>query len=314
MDRPDEKRFRILVCIDGSDECYRGLRYAARLGGGVDADICLLFVRPVDQGLRSGGLEARVVRENLLEWGLELPGTKHLMKGQEILTELGLMSDDWAQQTVHVDKQGDPLGDNSIVYTSSSGKKVTLKLEVAPDIVGGILEEAEGGGYDLLIIGASERWQTSIIKTIWDPAVAQKVVARAHCSVIVARELEQGRGHLICTDGTENAIDIARKDAILASRCDCPISLITVVPETATEAEGADILLRTRQAIEEEGPEVVDSLLKTGDPVAEIARAGADYSVIVIGRSNKRRKWWLFETDIAYQVLERAENSVMIVK
>ncbi|MDH3230975.1 MAG: universal stress protein [Alphaproteobacteria bacterium] len=314
MDRPDEKRFRILVCIDGSDECYRGLRYAARLGGGVDADICLLFVRPVDQGLRSGGLEARVVRENMLEWGLELPGTKHLMKGQEILTELGLMSDDWAQQTVHVDKQGDPLGDNSIVYTSSSGKKVTLKLEVAPDIVGGILEEAEGGGYDLLIIGASERWQTGIIKTIWDPAVAQKVVARAHCSVIVARELEQGRGHLICTDGTENAIDIARKDAILASRCNCPISLITVVPETVPEAEGADILLRTRQAIEEEGPEVVDSLLKIGEPVEEIVRAGADYSVIVIGRSNKRRKWWLFETDIAYQVLERAENSVMIMK
>jgi nucleotide-binding universal stress UspA family protein len=314
MDRPDEKRFRILVCIDGSDESYRGLRYAARLGGGVDADICLLFVRPVDQGLRSGGLEARVVRENLLEWGLELPGTKHLMKGQEILTELGMMSDDWAQQTVHVDKKGDPLGDNSIIYTSSNGKTVTLKLEVAPDIVGGILEEAEGGGYDLLIIGASERWQTGIIKTIWDPAVAQKVVARAPCSVIVARELEQGRGHLICTDGTENAIDIARKDAILASRCACPISLITVIPETVTEAEGAEILLRTREAIEEDGPEVVDSLLKVGQPVDEIVQAGADYSVIVIGRSDKRRKWWLFETDIAYQVLERAENSVMIVR
>ena len=314
MDRPDEKRFRILVCIDGSDESYRGLRYAARLGGGVDADICLLFVRPVDQGLRSGGLEARVVRENLLQWGLELPGTKHLMKGQQILTELGLMSDDWAQQTVHVDKQGDPLGDNSIIYTSSKGKKVTLKLEVAPDIVGGILEEAEGGGYDLLIIGASERWQTGVIKTIWDPAVAQKVVARAPCSVIVARELEQGRGHLICTDGTDNAIDIARKDAILASRCSCPISLITVVSEAATEVDGADILLRTRKAIEEEGPEVVETLLKTGDPVEEIVRAGADYSVIVIGRSNKPRKWWLFETDIAYQVLERAANSVMIVR
>jgi len=316
MDRPDEKRFRILVCIDGSEESYRGLRYAARLGGGVDADICLLFVRPVDQGLRSGGLEARVVRENLLQWGLELPGTKHLKRGQEILTELGLMSDDWAQQTVHIDKQGDPLGDNSIIYTSKSGKKVTLKLEVAPDIVGGILEEAEGGGYDLLIIGASERWQTRIIKKIWDPAVAQKVVSRAPCSVIVARELEQGRGHLICTDGTENAIDIARKDAILASRCNCPISLITVIPESVAdaEAEGAEILLRTRQAIEEEGPEVVESLLKTGDPVAEIVRAGAAYSVIVIGRTNKRRKWWLFETDIAYQILERAENSVMIVR
>lgn len=314
MDRPDEKRFRILVCIDGSDECYRGLRYAARLGGGVDADICLLFVRPEDQGLRSGGLEARVVRENLLEWGLELPGTKHLMRGKEILAELGLMGDDWAQRTVHVDKRGDPLGDNSIEYTGEAGKKVTLKLEVAPDIVGGILEEAGAGEYDLLILGASERWRTNRIKTIWDPAVAQKVVANAPCSVIVARELEQGHGHLICTDGTENAIDIARKDALLASRCNCPISLITVVPGSENEAEGADILSRTREAISEEGLEVVDSLLKIGDPVTEIVTAGAGYSVIVIGRTKKRRKWWLFETDIAYQILERAENSVMIVR
>ena len=54
MERADENRFRILVCIDGSDESYGGLRYAAHLGGGVDADICLLYVRPVDQGAAVG--------------------------------------------------------------------------------------------------------------------------------------------------------------------------------------------------------------------------------------------------------------------
>ncbi|MCK5167121.1 MAG: universal stress protein, partial [Rhodospirillaceae bacterium] len=58
----DENRFRILVCIDGSDESYRGLSYAAKLGGGIDADIVLLYVRPIDQGLRSGGLQVDVAR------------------------------------------------------------------------------------------------------------------------------------------------------------------------------------------------------------------------------------------------------------
>lgn len=316
MERADEKRFRILVCIDGSDESYRGLRYAARLGGGVDADICLLYVRPVDQGLRSGGLQARVVRENLLEWGLELPGTKHLMKGKEILTELGLLSDQWGEKMIHVDKLGDPLGDNSIEYSDENGKKVTLKLEVAPDIVGGILEECEAGEFDLLIIGASEHWNSISYKNFWDPAVAPKVVRRVSCSVIVARELESGHGHMICTDGTENAIDVARKDAILAARCNCPISLITVVPEDMdnAEAEAADILARTGAAIEEEGLEVVESLLRTGNAVKEIVKKGADYSVIVVGRSKKRRKWWLFETDISDQILEHASNSVMIVR
>ena len=55
-------RFRILVCIDGSDESYRGLRYAARLGKAPDADIVLLYVRPIDQGMRTEGLEVRVAR------------------------------------------------------------------------------------------------------------------------------------------------------------------------------------------------------------------------------------------------------------
>ena len=41
-DGPSPDRFRILVCIDGSDESYRGLKYAATLGGGVDADIVML--------------------------------------------------------------------------------------------------------------------------------------------------------------------------------------------------------------------------------------------------------------------------------
>lgn len=314
MERPGENRFRVLVCIDGSDESYRGLRYAARLGGGVDADICLLYVRPVDQGLRSGGLQQRVVRENMLKWGLELPGTKFLKKGQEILTELGVMSDDWQARTVHIDRLGDPLGDNSVEFTGESGKRITLKLRVAPDIVDGILDEAEEGGYDLMIIGASERWLPGKLKTFWDPAVTQKVVARASCSVIVARELEQGRGHLICTNGSENAIDIARKDSLLASRCNCPISLISVVPDAKDEGAAADSLVRTRAAIEEEGPTVVDSLLRIGDPIGEIVKAGAAYSVIVIGRTSKRPKWWLFETDIAYQVMERAANSVMIVR
>ncbi|HEC14630.1 MAG TPA: universal stress protein, partial [Rhodospirillales bacterium] len=40
-----KKRFRILVCIDGSDEGYHCLRYAAKIGGSMDSDIILLYVR-----------------------------------------------------------------------------------------------------------------------------------------------------------------------------------------------------------------------------------------------------------------------------
>ena len=314
METPGDKRFRILSCIDGSEESYRGLHYAARLGGGVDADIVLLYVRALDQDMRSGGLQARVFRENLLDWGLDLPGIKYLKKAREELAEMGVMSDNWTERAVHVDRYGDPLGDNSIEYTNRAGKKIVLELKVAPDIVEGILEECEANNYDLLIMGASERWRPGRRKTFWDPAVAEKVVARAPCSVIVARELKENYGHLICTNGSEHAIDVARKDAVLASRCQCPVSLISVVPEGEDEATAMDALLRTRLAIEAEDVVVEEVLPRVGDPVEEIVKAGANYSVIVIARSEKQPKWWLFETDIAYQVMEHAHNSVMIVR
>jgi nucleotide-binding universal stress UspA family protein len=161
-----EKRFRICVCIDGSDECYQSLRYAARLGG---ADIILLYVRPVDQGLRSGGLQVRVARENMLKWGLELPGLQYLKKGRDMLKDLDIMSgDDWIEEHAHTDVDGDPLGDNKINYVNSQGKMVVLKLKVATDIATGILEQWELGEYDLIILGASGRW-SGMARTLWDP-------------------------------------------------------------------------------------------------------------------------------------------------
>lgn len=280
----------------------------------MDADIVLLYVRPVDQDMHSGGLQARVFRENLLDWGLDLPGINYLKKGREVLAELGIVSDHWTERAVHVDRQGDPLGDNSIEYTNRASKKIVLELKVAPHIVEGILEECEAHEYDLLILGASERWRPGRRKSFWDPAVAEKVVARAPCSVIVARELKENYGHMICTNGSEHAIDVARKDAILASRCQCPISLICVVPEGESEAAAMDALVRTREAIEAEDVVVEEVLPRVGDPVEEIVKVGARDSVIVIARSERRHKWWLLETDIAYQAMEHAHNSVMIVR
>ena len=82
-------RFRILVCVDGSDESHEGLRFAAGISHGDDCDIILLYVRPIDQGLRSGGLQVRVARRNMLDWGLELPGIKFLKRGRDMLVSEG---------------------------------------------------------------------------------------------------------------------------------------------------------------------------------------------------------------------------------
>jgi nucleotide-binding universal stress UspA family protein len=307
-------RFRILVCIDGSDECYQSLRYAARLGGGVDADIVLLYVRPTDQGLRSGGLQVRVARENMLKWGIELPGIQYLKKGRDMLKELGVMAgDEWREEVVHTDVDGDPLGDNKINYINEKGKMVVLKLKVATDIATGILEQWELGPYDLIILGASGRWK-GMARSFWDPAVAEKVAIHAPCSVLVARDLDVGHGHLICTDGSEKSMEMVRRDAELASRCDCPVSLISVALDAEGEDEAKENVAKAKEMLEVMDIDVKETITCVGNPVDEIIEAGPDYSLIVISESGKTGLQRFFMGSVAFKVMENAHNSVLIVR
>ncbi len=308
-----EGRFRILVCIDGSDESYISLRYAAKLGGGVDADIVLLYVRPIDQGLRSGGLEVRVVRENMLKWGLELPDIKYLKKGRDMLIEMGVMGKDWEEKSTHTGVEGDPLGDNKIEYIDKSGKEIVLKLKVASDVATGILEQWELGLYDIIIVGSTGRWR-GITKTLFDPPVAEKVALHAPCSVLVARELDIGHGHLICTNGSEKSMNTVRKDAYLASRCECPIALISVASDVESEPEAKKNVEEARKELESMGIEVSESFTRVGDPVNEIIEAGPDYSVIVFSESSRTGMARLFTGSVAYKVMQESYTSVMIVR
>ncbi len=314
LEKIDETRFRILVCIDGSDESYRGLRYAAKLGGGIDADICLVYVRPMDQGLYSGGLQVRVARENMLNWGLELPGIRYLRKASDMLVEMGVMGDDWESQSFHTDVEGDPLGDNKTVYTNRDGKQIILKLKVSQRIAEGILEQWEIGKYQILILGASERWRGGRLASFMDPEVAETVATSAPCSVIVARELEEGHGHLICTDGSDISMAAVAIDAQLASRCDCPISLLSISPDAEGEAAARDAVARAEAMLKEMGVEVLETIVKVGDPVEQIVETGPGYSLIVVSDSAKSGLQRLIKGSVAYRVMAKAYNSVMIVR
>lgn len=314
-EQPNIERFRILVCIDGSDESYQGLRYAAKIANNHDdVDIVLCYVRPMDHGLRSGGLQMDVARGNMLQWGIELPGITHLKKGRDILRELGVLGEDWDQAAFHADVQDTNLGDNKIEYTHGSGKKVVLKLKVAADIASGIMDQWELGHYDLIIIGASARWTKKGVTGFFDPAVAEKIAVHAPCSVLVARQLEIGHGHLVCTDGSETALESVRKDAWIASHCECPISLISVALDVESEGEAKQAIDDARKALSDLGVRVEDSHVKVGNPVDAIIEEGVNYSVIVMADSGRTGLQRFFMGSVALKVMQNAHNSVMIVR
>jgi nucleotide-binding universal stress UspA family protein len=309
-----DNRFKLLVCIDGSDDAMRALKYAVRIGAGNDADLTLLYVRPVDQGLRSGGLQLSVARENLLDWGLELPGMKALKKSRDMLIELGWLGDDWKEEFKHTDVSGDPLGDNMIVYQNDAGRSITLKLMVSPSVAHGILDESDMGQYDLTVLAKPENPEDLLPSDI-DDKIAETVAVEHPGTVLVAKSIEENHGHLVCVTNDDLSIDAARRDARIASRCACPVYLFAVAADQSELKEAELAVSRAQAAIKEAGIDISGSKVVVGDPVETIIEEGRNYSVIVMSAAREAKGWRrFFTTSVSYKVLQRAHNSVMVAR
>jgi nucleotide-binding universal stress UspA family protein len=309
-----EHRFNILVCIDGSSESDRALKYAVRLGSGTDANMTLLYVRPVDQGLRTGGLQISVARENILDWGLQLPGMKALNRGRDLLVEHGYLSEDWEEEFKHTDVQGDPLGDNMVVYHADEGCHVTLKLLVSPSVARGILDQCEIEDYDIVILAVSSDPDEGGMPGQLDLPIAEKVAEEHRGTVLVARGLEESHGHLVCVWNNEQSIKAARRDAEIASRCACPVYLYSVARDEEDLEDAEAAVANAEKAIEEVGVRISGKKVEIGDPVEKIIDEGKQYSVIVMSSTTKTGLRRFFVTSTSYEVLQRAQNSVMIAR
>lgn len=230
-----------------------------------------------------------------------------------LLMEVGHMEEEWDAVHTHTDVWGDPLGDNKIEYRHENGKSIVLKLKTAPDVVSGILDQYELGPYNLMTLGEPSRWQGEI-RSFWDAGVAQKVAMLSPCSGLVAREGAQRSGYLICTDGSEQSLDAARRAAVLARYCDSPITLFSVTPDHEGQPRAEEVVARAKAMLEDLDIPVADTAVGVGDPVDQIVEAGAGHAVIVVSDSGKSRLKRFLVGSVAFGVMGRAKTSVLNVR
>ncbi len=309
-----EKRFSILVCIDGSQSSFLGLRYALKFSlENPDTDISLLYVRPSDRGSSSEGLNLGLARENLLDWDLELPGLKSLKKARNILVESGFLGDDWETEDIHKKSRGSRLGDHVVSYISkTTGQHISLIVRVASSVLAGILDEAHYVDYDIVIVSAAEEDTTGL--GIIDAYTAISVATEHNGTVILSRELEEGHGHLVCLTADPSSINLALRDAEIAARCGCPIYLYAVAESNDEVKQTQAALEAAKKALEDAGYSVNDASLDVGDPVGRIIEKGKDYSLIVMAATEKSMLKRMFLGSISHAVLKKSPTSVMIIR
>jgi len=287
------QRFRILVCVNGTDPSYEGVKIASEIGKDENCDIILLYVRKIDQGLNSGGLQIRVARQNMLEWGLELPGIQYLNRGLEILMEDNILGDDWDEMIDHTDVLGDPLGDNKVEYRSISGKSVVLKLKTAPDVSSGILDQYELGPYNLIIMGPPKRWRGEF-RSFIEPSSVQKVAMLAPCSVMTVRGNPNGKGYLLCTDGSDRSHEALKQAAVLAHFSAEPARLASELAENGITTQAAEVII--------------------GDPVSTVLDSGRSHSVIVVADSGKSKLTRFVAGSVAFDIMGQSGVSVLNIR
>jgi nucleotide-binding universal stress UspA family protein len=307
------KRFRMLVCLNGTDPSYVGVDIAAKIASNDDCDIVLLYVRRIDQGLNTGGLQMRAARQNMLEWGLELPGIKYLKRGLDQLLGQGILGEEWEERIDHTDVFGDPLGDNKIEYRSSSGKSIVLKLKIAPDVSSGILDQYELGPYNLIIMGPPKRWRGEF--RAWrDPSSVQKVAMLAPSSVMTVRGPLNGKGFLLCADGSVPTAGALVRGAVLAHSCGEPVEILAVAKDDKTLAPLERRMVRFEKHLAGKGIKVTGVSVETGDPVTTIVDRGATHSAIVVADSGKSKITRFLAGSVAFDVMGKAGTSVINIR
>jgi nucleotide-binding universal stress UspA family protein len=306
-------RFRILACIDGSEEGFLPVRFAARLAPSDDCDIIVLYVRPIDQALWSGGLQLRLARQNMLEAGFELPGLRDLKQALVVLKEEGIDADSWPKETGHQDAWGDPLGDNKVEYRSPEGRGVVLKLKTAPDPAAGIVDQYELGPYNLIVLGEPSRWRGEF-RSWFGSGVAQAVTAMAPCSVLVARDSLDKKGFFICTDGTARSMQAVRRSAVLAHTVGQPVTLFSVARTPEEEATADENVKNARALLKAIGIKVKDTRVAVGDPAVEIIEHGSEHQMIVVSDEGRSRLQRAIQGSTAYSVVRGARTSVLDVR
>ncbi|MBI2720497.1 MAG: universal stress protein [Rhizobiales bacterium] len=306
-------RFRLLACIDGSDEAFVTVRFAARFACTNDCDVIVLFVRPIDQGLHSGGLQVKLARQNMIDAGFELPGVSHLKQALAILKEEGIDAAHWPKETEYQDAWGDPAGDTKVEYRSPEGRSVVLKLKTAPDVANGILDQYELGPYNLMILGEPSRWRGEVA-SFFDSGVVQTVATMAPCSVLVARQSLDRRGFFICTDGTSRSMQAVRRAAVLAFMTKEPITLFSVATTPQGRPAAEEAVANAKALLKAMKIPVAETKTAVGRPAEEIVERGSLYRVVVVTDEGRSRLQRLLRGSTATEVVRLARTSVLDVR
>ncbi len=299
---------KILMCTDGEEYAEEAIRFGGKLAKEMSSDISILHVRPPISPRNR--IQLTTARKKLGEWNLEIPGVDYLVRAKEILTELGLTKTaPFEEEKVSRAFRVEVHGATELHLIGLKGELVRLRLREGHP-VDEILEEADLGDYDLVIVGS--RGQKGF-SSHFVGSTAMRVADLAACSVLIAKNIKADDNFLLCTDGSQLAEKAEIIGAEMAQKLGANMTILSVAESIEEEKEATQLTRRADMILAQMGIKA-ERKVRVGRPAEEIIDEAKDHDIVVMGSSGSSlvKKFFLGSTPL--KVIEYGECPVLIVR
>lgn len=298
---------KFLMCTDGEEEAEAAIRFGGRLAKEMNADVSVLHVRrPVSSSER---VQLTATRKKLSSWDLDIPGVDYLTRAREILDEVGLTQVPLSKEKHSRAFEGGVQGATELYLVGAGGENVRLRLREG-DPVEQILEEAQVGDYDLIILGSRGRQG---IGSYFVGSTALRVADLAACSVLIAKNIRQDHDFLLCTDGSELAEKAEIAGAEMARVLGAKVTILSVAEEESRREEPLQSARRAEMILAQMGIEA-QLKVRVGPPSQEIIAEAKDHDIVVMGASGSSAVRKFFLGSVPLKVMEYGACPVLIVR
>lgn len=300
-------KMKILMCTDGEEDAEAAIRFGGKLAKEMNADVSVLHVRrPVSSSER---VQLTTARKKLTSWNLDIPGIDYLTRAREILEEVGLTEPLASKEKPSFAFQGGVQGATELHLIGAGGENVRLRLREG-DPVEEILEEAEVGEYDLILLGSHGRRR---LAGYFVGSTATRVADLATCSVLIAKNIREDHNFLISTDGSDLAERAEILGAEIARVMGAKVTILSVAEEESRREEAQRNTRRAEMILAQMGIEA-ERKVRVGHPSQEIIAEAKDHDIVVMGASGSSAVRKFFLGSVPLKVMEYGACPVLIVR
>ena len=301
---------KFLMCTDGEPNAEDAIRFGGKLAKEMNADVSILHVRPPVSA--SSRIQLTTARKKLGQWNLELPGVEYLIRAKEILTEIGLtrpVPEKEKNEKVSHAFRVDVDGGTELHLIGQHGELVRLRLREGHPVEE-VLEEADLGDYDLIIVGS--RGHQGISK-YFVGSTALRVADLAACSVLIAKNIREDDNFLLCTDGSRLAERAEIIGAEMAQALGAKMTVLSVAEEETLREEASKLARRADMILSQMGVEISHKV-RVGRPSEEIIDEAKDHDIVVMGASGSSAVRKFFLGSIPLKVIEYGVCPVLVIR